>query len=431
LPALTKSSIDGATLKPAPYVLWDTTVRGFGCRVFPSGRRSFIINYRLPGSRRVHQMALGAYGVLTLTKARALASAELAKVRMATEEHPLAARRSRQAAEAAQAAALTVATLVEQYTAALRAGTASSRRLHGRRASEDYLDDTVQYLGRLAAAHGTQGADSLTRGDLVQLLNDYVRQPATHRQVHGAIKRMFTWAQRHDLVTGNPAEHIETTTAAARERVLSLAELVRVWRAAETLEPVYRDAVHLLITTGQRRAEVAGMRWDEIDVARALWTLPAARTKARRQHSLPLPPLAVALLQARRAAFQRPPAPDDLVLPTLARDGKGIVPVGGWSWLKRELDSASGVPAWRLHDFRRSLVTMCAEHGAEVAVLDSMLNHASSATRGGVIGTYQRATLLKPTRKVMTLWDRLLCKALHIAAPAGRPSAEVVALRAG
>jgi integrase len=430
LSALTKSAIDRAAPKQAPYVMWDSSVVGFGCRIFPSGKRSFVITYRLPGGRRTHQMSLGSYGVLTLAKARALASAELAKVKMG-EQHPLAARRDRQAAEAAQAGALTVAKLVEQYTAALRAGTASSKRLRGRQACDGYLEDTALHLKRFADAYGAREADSITRGDVVRLLNDYVRQPSTHRRMHGAIRRMYAWALRNELVSNAPADHIETTSPPSRERVLSLAELARVWRAATTLEPVYRDAVHLLITTGQRRSEVAGMAWGEIDLARARWTLPAARTKARRQHALPLPPLAVALLQARRAAFQNPPAPDDLVLPTLARDGGSIAPISGWNWLKRELDSASGIAGWRLHDFRRSLVTTCAEHGADIGTLDSMLNHASSATRGGVIGTYQRATLLEPMRKVMARWDRLLSKELRVKAPGVRPSAEVVTLRAG
>ena len=282
LPALTKSAIDRATPKPAPYVLWDSSVVGFGCRIFPSGKRSFVILYRLPGGRRTHQMALGAYGALTVPQARALASAELAKVRMGDEEHPLAARRSKRVAEAVAASALTVAALVEQYTAALRAGIASSKRLHGRRPSARYIKDTAQYLGRFAAASGRQTASQLARGDVVRFLNGYVGKPATHWHAHAAIRRMYAWAQRHDLVTGNPAEHIVTTTAPARERVLSLAELARIWRAAETLEPLYRDAVHLLIATGQRCAEVAGMTWGEIDLARDLWTLPTARTKARR-----------------------------------------------------------------------------------------------------------------------------------------------------
>jgi hypothetical protein len=65
-----------------------------------------------------------------------------------------------------------------------------------------------------------------------------------------------------------------------------------------------------------------------------------------------------------------------------------------------------------MHDFRRSIVTHCAEHGADVAVLDTLLNHASSVTRGGVIGVYQWASLIAPMREVMALWDRLLTEAL-------------------
>jgi len=65
-------------------------------------------------------------------------------------------------------------------------------------------------------------------------------------------------------------------------------------------------------------------------------------------------------------------------IPTLSRDGKTVARCPGWNWLKRELDRGVEIPPWHLHDFRRSLVTLCAKHGADVAVLDSLLNHASS-----------------------------------------------------
>jgi integrase len=405
---LTKSVIDQA--KPDPrrrYVLWDRELPGFGCRVSPSGGRNFVVSYRMPGSRRAITATLGTYGVLTLAQARIKAQELLAKVRLGGD--PRAEQRARGKVEGQ----LSVRQLVFQYAAALKAGTASSKRLRGRPASPGYIDDTLHYLELFACACGRQGAASVTRGDVVRLLNNYTQRPATYRQLHGAIGRLYAWALRQELVSINPAEHVETTTAPARDRVLSLRELAQVWRAAEQLEPLYCDLVHLMILTGQRRAEIAGMTWGEIDLARALWTLPARRTKARRQHAIPLPPFAVACLQARRDAFQRLPRPDDLVLPTVGRDGKAIAPISGWNWLKRELDRRTQIPHWRLHDFRRSLVTICAEHGADVAVLDSLLNHASSATRGGVIGVYQRATLIEPMRKLMALWNRLLGEAIN------------------
>jgi integrase len=403
---LTKSVIDRAKPRARQFTLWDDRLGGFGCTVFPSGKRSFVMRYRLPGSRTRYEKTLGHYGVLTVEEAREMGE-QMARSVQTEQRHPMAP------AEAA-ASVLTVARLVEQYVAGLRAGTATTKRLKGRDAAPGYLEDTLLHLERFATAYGPLGAEAVTRRDVVALLNAYVAHPSAHRRLHGAIHRMYAWARSHELVTSRPTDDITTTSPAARERVLSLEELARIWRAAEGLEHVYRDAVHLMVVTGQRRAEVAGMTWGETDLVRALWTLPAARVKARRQHVLPLAPLAVATLQARRGAFQREPAAKDLVLPTIARDGKGIAPISGWNWLKRELDRRSGVTEWRLHDFRRSLVSICAEHGADIAVLDSLLNHASSATRGGVIGTYQRALLIEPTRKVMALWDGLLREAIGL-----------------
>jgi integrase len=417
---LTKTAVDRAPPRRAPYVLWDDELGGFGCRVFPSGKRSFIVQYRLPGSRKSLQVTLGPYGRLTVAEARALGRDALAKARLGGDLN--AGRKARQATEAAQAPVLTVRGLAEEYIGALRAGTAATKRLRGREASSGYIEDTILHLRRFASVCGNLWAEAITRVDVMRVLHLYARQPSTHRRMHGAISRMYGWARKHELVTNKPADDIDTTSPPSRERVLSLNELAAIWCAAATLEHVYRDTVHLMILTGQRRAEVAGMTWGELDLERALWTLPAARTKARRQHVLPLAPRAVATLRARYAAHQRPPGVTDLVLPTLARDGKSIAPISGWNWLKRELDRASGVAEWRLHDFRRSIVSICAEHGADIAVLDSLLNHASSATRGGVIGTYQRAMLIGPTREVMALWDRLLSEAIGqpVVAPIGR-----------
>jgi integrase len=419
---LTKTLIDRAEARPARYILWDEDLPGFGLRVFPNGLRSFVVRYRLKGSRASVWLTLGQYGThLTLTQARKDAERVLRQARMGDD--PQTARKARAAEATARASLFTLDKLVARYREALEAGTVRTKRL-SRLPSEGYLADTKLQLARFAAAYGNRAADAITRADVLKLLDDYAAQPQAHRRLHGAISRMYDWAQQRDMVSVAPADHIHTAASEARDRVLSMAELAAIWRTAEGLEPVYRDLVHLLVATGQRRAEVAGMTWGEIDLAKGLWTLPAGRTKARRQHVVPLGKAAQAALEARRGAFLRDPPPLALVMPTLTVDGRSEAPVSGWNWLKRELDRRSGIAGWRLHDVRRSVVSHCAEAGADVATLDTLLNHASSVTRGGVIGTYQRATLLEPMRQAVALWDRLLTEALT------RAPAEVVPLRA-
>ena len=279
---LTKSQIERAK-PPAEgrLVLWDHDLPGFGVRLFASGQRSFICRYRLAGSRQKQTATIGTYGLITLAQARAKAQELLAKVKLGAD--PQTERKTRAAAEGVRV--LTVAELIRRYSEALRAGTATSKRLSGRRATPAYIADTELHLGRFAERCGKQAAAAITHSDVVAALNVYVDQPSVQRRMHGAIDRMFAWARRSELVANDPAGNIETTTVAARERVLTLAELAMIWHAAGQLDPLYRDLVQLMITTGQRRTEVAGMPWGEVDLATGLWTLPSDRTKATRHEA--------------------------------------------------------------------------------------------------------------------------------------------------
>src|SRR3954470_8711859 len=126
---LTKSTIDQAKPASGVTVLWDDALPGFGCRVHPTGKRSFVVKYRLAGDRKVIWSTLGAYGVLTVAEARTKAREVLKDARLGAD--PQGERKSR--AEAA--AALTVGELVARYTAALKAGTVSTKRLRGPRAA--------------------------------------------------------------------------------------------------------------------------------------------------------------------------------------------------------------------------------------------------------------------------------------------------------
>ena len=127
----------------------------------------------------------------------------------------------------------------------------------------------------------------------------------------------------------------------SRERTLTDEELAAIWRACEEVGYPYNQIVRLLIVTMQRRNEVVGSCWSEIDLDQGLWTIPSVRTKTNRAHTLPLSTCAVAIISSV------PKIDDHFLFPARGNNERTF---SGFAKLKRRLDTASGVSAWTLHD---------------------------------------------------------------------------------
>ena len=156
-------------------------------------------------------------------------------------------------------------------------------------------------------------------------------------------------------------------------------------------EDQFSDIVRLLILTGQRRDEIGGLRWSEIDFDRGLIVLPPARTKNNRQHELPLS-------RQSRAILERQPRRREIVF------GRGEHGYGHWSDSKAALDRRlNGVTDWRLHDLRRTAATMIAELGVPPHIVEAILNHVSGH-RAGVAGIYNRAKYEGEMRQALDRW---------------------------
>ena len=174
----------------------------------------------------------------------------------------------------------------------------------------------------------------------------------------------------------------------SRERVLSDSELRAIWRAADSLSNPGRSFVKALILSGQRRDEVRCLPWAEIDLDRALWLLPAARTKPKRDHEIPLTPAMLALL------CDRPQEGG----PVFTVDGRKAY--AGQQELKAILDRESGVTGWTYHDIRRTVATGMAALNIPQDAIDKVLNHS----RGRLAGTYNRHRYLDERRRVLEVW---------------------------
>jgi integrase len=228
---------------------------------------------------------------------------------------------------------------------------------------------------------------------------------------------MFAWAMKQGLAEENPAVAVaRVVEPKARERTLTGEELRAIWEATEGPGDV-NAIVRLLMLTGQRREEVAAMTWDEVDEAKALWSIPGERTKNHRPHDVPLSGQALGIIQA---------VPHRAGRALLFGERKGGF--SGWSKGKERLDQrialgrakAAGIEEpntkalsrfalkpWRLHDLRRTVVTGMAEIGVQPHVIEAVVNHISGH-KAGVAGVYNRATYANEKRQALDRWAEWL-----------------------
>jgi integrase len=391
-------------------LVFDEAQRGLAVRITATGGRTYLCQYTLHGHK--WRVPLGACSAVVLSKAREAAAAVMGDV--AKGRNPAAERKAAAAAERARRARnrLTLRVLIDDWN-----------RLHlvGRRPS--YAAEAVRALHCAFSNHLDDAAEELDRTAVVRALDALTRHrkrkdgnragtpkgAAMTGRTAAYGRAAFAWAVKRGAVSGNPFAALPVVKSIAkRERVLSEAEIAEIWRAAGDATFPYGTIIRLLILTGQRRGEVAGMTWDEISEDLATWTMPGERTKNGIAHTLPLSAAVRNLLTAslsddaddpKRAVRERR-ASGGLVLP-----GAAGTPFAGWSKAKQALDqgimaartaraAAAGTPPsslvpWNVHDLRRTVATGLQRLGVRLEVTEAVLNHISGS-RGGIAGVYQR-----------------------------------------
>jgi integrase len=326
------------------------------------------------------------------------------KGRAAAGADPAAEKKA--AAEAArQKRSGTVSRLMESYGAAL------PKRPKMRGSGLPSPRYVAEELAQLRLAVDDIGVAEKAVGDFsvadVRRLLAADRNP---RARFSALSRFLDWCQDAGHIQANPclliARSRRPKARQARAHYLAPAELARLWRAAERLdEPVWRDLARFLIAVPCRRGEAARLDWSHLDLAAAEWRQPGHMTKNRDPHRLHLHAQALEVLRER----QRATGGKGLVFPA-PESGRAV---DTFSDIKNALTGATDISDWTWHDFRRSFATALGEAGIPEVVADAVLNHRQSATRGGVLGVYQRASRWPEQVKAMELWGRLLATAIE------------------
>lgn len=375
---ITKTAVEG--LEPGGKWLWDTEVKGFGARRQVDGV-FYYLRYRQAGRQCVK--SLGRHGSgLTAETARSKAKQKLGKAASGIDPF---------AEEAIARAAETFGNEVKRYLSH-KQPTMKPRA---------YREVVRHLMVHAKPFHRLRLSEIIRRTIAVRLTEiGEASGPVAKNRVRASLSAFFAWAITEGFIEVNPvAGTAKADEGHARERVLSPAELAAIWAALP--QDHFGDIVRLLILTGQRREEIGGLRWSEIDFGRGLIILPSARTKNNRLHELPLSPQVKAILERQLRRNSR-----DFVF------GLGQGGFSGWSDCKARLDQdlfdarkpkAKPMPDWRLHDLRRTAATGMAERGVLPHIVEAVLNHVSGH-RSGVAGIYNRARYETEMRGALERW---------------------------
>lgn len=353
---LTKKMIDGVVYEGGAEnndrcVLWDAEISGFGLRIYPTGKKSFILSYRHNGRKRL--ITIGQYGAITLEQARI--EAKKYHVDVIQGDDPLEERQRERAGDTVKDLCVTY---LDRHAANKKSGGADKRRIDQ----------------HIIPAWGSLKVASIRRAD-VAALHTKIGKSKGHYEANRTLalaSTMFKLAEHWGILeegAPNPAKGVKKFPEVKRDRFLQSDELPRFFAAlAEEPNDTIRDYILISLLTGARRDNVQSMRWDQISFERAEWRIPM--TKNGTAQTVTLSPEAVEILLNR--FYTKSP----FVFPGDGKSGHLVEPKNCW---KRVLERAE-LTDLRIHDLRRTLGSWQAKTGASLSIIGKSLNHKNTST---------------------------------------------------
>jgi integrase len=368
-------------------IYFDRDLPGFGLRLRASGdgqvRRTWVAQYRSHG--RTRRMKIGTAEKLSPEEARRAARKVLASVELGNDPQ---AERARARLEQAR----TLNSIAKSYLEARE----EELRPASYRVTKLYLTGKAYFGPLFSTAIG-----DITRADVAARITAIKRNSGmvTASRARSALSSLFVWAMGEGLCEANPVIGTnQPDTSEPRERVLDNNELVAIWKASGDGE--FGKVLKLLMLLGSRRQEIGGMCWSEINRDKCEWTLPKERAKNNRDLTLPLPPLAVEIIESVPEIVRR------------AHVFGGRSPTGfcDWSRSKAKLDQRLGdqVAGWRIHDIRRSVATHLADDlNVQPHIIECILGHYGGFRRG-TAQVYNKSPYANEMRNALVAWSQHL-----------------------
>lgn len=364
---------------------FDERLPGFGIRITVNGHKSWIVLYRHGG--RLRRLTLGPYPRLSLADARELAKQALAGATRG--EDPATRKQQDRIAE-------TFAQLAGQYL-----DQHAKLRKRSWREDERILNHDLLPRWRILKVK------DLDQSHVRRLLDGIMQRgaPITANRTLALARKIFNFAVSRRIVASNPCQGVERPSAErARDRVLSPAEIRRLWLASQAEGLQVEALLKLELITAQRGGEIRTMRWEHLDLETLWWTLPSADTKNGLAHRVPLSAPAVDLLRRLQAAPERSP----WVFPSERMEG----PRATLQKPLRRIRADTAID-FRPHDLRRTAASHMTSIGIARLTVAKLLNHVER----GITAVYDRHSYDTEKRAAVNAW------AVRLEEIVGRPLA--------
>lgn len=361
----------------------DTVVPGLVLRVNKSGTKTFSFHKRING--KMKRLTIGQFGPFSLNDARERARQVLYEVETGRFEQNTGIE-----VETKPTLGDVIPDYIEKHA-----------KVHNR----DWKRKEA-LLAKFTGLHGKR-INEIKRADVVKACDTIQESaPVSANRALAHLKHLMGWCVERGMIDANPIAGMKPVSKEqSRERVLTDDELGALWAACDAEGYPFGDCMKLLILSGQRRAEVAEMRWSELDLEKLLWTLPSQRAKNGRQHTVPITGAMLDVLR-RVPRFLG----SDFVFTTTGKS-----PISGFGRLKKRL--VKSLPAeterWTPHDLRRTMSTNMAQLGVPQPVTEALLNHKTGVV-SGVAAIYNVYSYADEKREALGAWSEHISKLVEL-----------------
>lgn len=352
MPKITKRSVDAAVPGDKEFFIWDDELKGFGLRVYPSGRKMYLAQFRAGG--RLRRVNIGLHGALTPDLARTEAMKHLSQVRLGGD--PANDRDRRKASPTMKEFGLR---FLSEHVA-----------LHCKPSTYGEYKRSVDLF--INPKLGSHRIIDITRADVVGLHQSMKNVPYQANRTLGVLSIMFTvahtWGVRTDGV--NPCWKVKRYKEVKRERYLTADELARLGKVLREAdgEPEAANCIRLLLLTGCRLGEIQTLKWEYVDLQAGLLRLPDSKTGAK------LVPIGNAVIEALKSI---PKVNNNPYVITGRIEGQHLTDMQK-PW--RRLRKRAGLENLRIHDLRHSFASDALQLGQDLTMIGKLLGHTQVQT---------------------------------------------------